>query len=99
MDTKKAHTWLSSLIAALALVAASIGLLYQDGGSSYSFTVLRRADCADQWQGVYHFDTVASASQERGQDVVTLFLGIPLLLLSLFLYLRGSLRTVCLAGR
>ena len=92
MDTKKAHTWLSLLIAALALVAASIGLLYQDGGSSYSFTTLHGQTVQINGQGVYHFDTVASASQERGQDVVTLFLGIPLLLLSLFLYLRGSLR-------
>jgi hypothetical protein len=43
-------------------------------------------------QGLYHYDTVATASQEKGQDVVTLFLGIPLLVVSLLLYRKGSLR-------
>jgi hypothetical protein len=92
MNTRNALTWLSSLIVVLALVAAGIGLFYQDGGSSSSFTTLHGQTMQIYGQGVYHFDSVTSASQEKGQDVVTLFLGIPLLLLSLLLYLRGSLR-------
>jgi hypothetical protein len=41
MKTSKAVVWLSSLIVVLALVAAGIGLFWQDGGHSFSFTTLR----------------------------------------------------------
>jgi hypothetical protein len=40
MNTSKAIVWLSALIAVLALVAVGIGLFYQNGGSSFSFTTL-----------------------------------------------------------
>jgi hypothetical protein len=92
MKISKAVIWLSSLIAVLALFAAGIGLFWQTGGSSFSFMTLHGQTVQIYGQGIYHYDTVASASQEKGQDVVTLFLGIPLLLISLLLYRRGSLR-------
>jgi hypothetical protein len=41
MKPSKIVVWLSWLIAALALVAAAIGLFYQDGGTAFSFTTLR----------------------------------------------------------
>jgi hypothetical protein len=92
MNYSKAVIWLSALIAVLALVAAGIGLFWQNGGSTFSFTTLHGQTVQVYGQGLYHYDTVASASQEKGQDVVTLFLGIPLLAVSLLLYRRGSLR-------
>lgn len=92
MKPSKTVSWLSLLIAVLALVAAGIGLFWQDGGSSSSFTTLHGQTVRLFGQGLYHYDTVATAAQEKAQDVVTLFLGIPLLATSLFLYLRGSLR-------
>jgi hypothetical protein len=92
MNTSKAIVWLSALIAALALVAAGVGLFYQNGGSPFPFTTLHGQMVQVYGQGLYHYDTVTSASQEKGQDVVTLFLGIPLLALSLLLYRRRSLR-------
>jgi hypothetical protein len=92
MKSSKAVVWFSVLIAVLALVAASIGLFWQNGGSSFFFTTLHGQTVQVYGQGLYHYDTVASASQEKSQDVVTLFLGIPLLVVSLLLYRRGSLR-------
>jgi hypothetical protein len=92
MKPLKAIIWLSSLIAVLALVAASIGLFWQDGGHTFSFTTLHGQAVQIYGQGLYRFDTVASASQERTQDVVTLFLGIPLLVVSLLLYRKRWLR-------
>lgn len=92
MNISKAVVWLSALIAVLALVAAGVGLFYQNGGSPFSFTTLHGQTVQVYGQGLYHYDTIASASQEKGQDVVTLFLGIPLLVVSLLLYRRGSLR-------
>jgi hypothetical protein len=92
MKTSKIVVWLSSLIAVLALVAAGTGLFWRDGGSPFAFTTLHGQMVQIYGQGLYHYDTVASAAQEQGQDAVTLFLGIPILVLSLVLYRRGSLR-------
>ena len=85
-------SWLSVLIALLAAIAASIGLFWQDGGNSFAFTTLHGQTVQIAGQGLYHYDSIATAAQEQGQDVVTLFLGIPLLLFALWLARRGSLR-------
>jgi hypothetical protein len=92
MKTSKTVVRLSCLIIVLALVAAGTGLFWQDGGSPFAFTTLHGRTVQIYGQGLYHYDTVASAAQEQGQDAVTLFLGIPVLVLSLVLYRRGSLR-------
>lgn len=92
MKPSKTVVWLSSLITVLALLAASIGLFWQDGGSSFSFTTLHGQTVQLLGQGLYRYDTIATAAQEKAQDVVTLFLGIPLLVIALFLYRNGSLR-------
>jgi hypothetical protein len=43
-------------------------------------------------QGIYRHDSFFAAPLLRGTDAITLFVGIPLLLISYFLYRRGSLR-------
>jgi hypothetical protein len=42
--------------------------------------------------GLYRNDSVSFATQAKAQDLVTLFVGVPLLLASLFFAMRGSLR-------
>jgi hypothetical protein len=42
--------------------------------------------------GLYFYDTVNSSSQEIGQDVVTLILGIPLLIAGIIMTRKGTLR-------
>jgi hypothetical protein len=96
---------LSWVIAALALIAAGIGvltsLLGQAGGSGhYSFTNLRR-ETVQIWggTGLYRLDSAGGAPQEIGQDMVTLLLGIPLLIVASVLASKGLLRgKVLLAG-
>jgi len=44
------------------------------------------------WRGLYKHDTVSMAAQGMGQDLITLIICIPLLLLSLYLISRNSLR-------
>lgn len=44
------------------------------------------------WKGLYKHDTVSITAQMMGQDVITLLIGIPILLLSLYLVSRDSLR-------
>ncbi len=48
---------------------------------------------------MYHYDTHSAAAQEQAQDLVTLLVGLPLLVVSARLAMRGSLRgQVLLAG-
>jgi hypothetical protein len=92
MRTSNAVVGLSALIAVLALVAAGIGLFYGDGGSPFTFTSLRGQPVEIYGQGLYRYDTLFQGAGNKGTDMVTLFLGIPLLVLSVLLYRRGSLR-------
>jgi hypothetical protein len=76
----------------LALITAGVGLFWQDGGGSSSFTTLRGQTVETYGRGLYRYDTLFVGAGNRGTDTVTLFLGIPLLVLSTLLYRRGSLR-------
>jgi len=92
MKLSKAGVWLSALIAVLALVAASIGLFWQDAGSPFSFTTLRGETVQIYGQGLYRYETLRDGSGFKGGDVFILVVGIPLLMLFTLLYRRGSLR-------
>ncbi len=99
MKTFKALTVLVALIAVLALIAAGAGVFWQGDGSPFPFTTLRGEVVTIQGHGLYRYDTVSGAAQVIAGDVVTLCLGIPLLVISLWLYTRGSLRgALLLAG-
>jgi hypothetical protein len=101
MKTTRPLTILSGLIAVLALIATTAGVFWQGGNDArYDYTT-PRGQTVEIWggEGLYRFDAVAGASQEIAQDVVTLFFGIPLLVLGVVLAGRGSLRgRVLLAG-
>lgn len=84
--------WLSALMVGLSLVATGAGLVGSDEGNSYTFTTLRGEPAQIYGQGLYRYDTVFTGAANRATDGVTLFLGIPLLLLATLLYRRGSLR-------
>lgn len=83
---------LSVLIALLAAVAASSGLLWQGSGESYPFTTLRGETVLIRGHGLYRYDTVASSSQEIGQDIVTLLVGIPLLVYAILRTRKDAMR-------
>lgn len=83
--------WLTAVVAALALVAAGAGLLWKGQGPAYSFTTLRGQDVQIYGRGLYRYDTLFFGAGYKGQDAVVLLLGVPLLLVSLFFYRRGSL--------
>jgi hypothetical protein len=92
MKTSKILVWLVICIGVLAFGAAGAGVLWQSPGAHYPFTTLRGESVSIQGSGLYQFDTVSNASQAIAQDVVTLFLGIPLLFASLWFYHRHLLR-------
>lgn len=83
---------LIALIALLAFFAAGMGLFYQSPGEPYPFTSLRGETVMINGHGLYYYDTVSSAAQQQGNDVVTLFVAIPLLLVAARMTFRDSLR-------
>jgi hypothetical protein len=81
---------LSSLVALLAAIAAATGLSLKGGGGPFLFTTLRGQTAQIFGQGLYEYDTLFIGAGFKGQDAVALFLGVPLLVISIVLYQRGS---------
>ncbi|CAG0952163.1 hypothetical protein ANRL4_00142 [Anaerolineae bacterium] len=80
------------LIGLLALFAASAGLFYQTPGAPYAYTNHRGEHVMLNGHGLYYYDTVSMAAQQQGNDIITLFVGLPILVLATWLAFRGSLR-------
>jgi len=89
---KVSHTVieLSLLVALLAAISAATGLFLKDEGSPFSFTSLRGQTVQIYGQGLYRYDTLFFGAGFKGQDAVAFFLGVPLLVLSIVLYQRGT---------
>ena len=84
--------WLVPLIAIFVFVTAGAGLFWQDSGTPYSFTTLHGQSIQIYGQGLYRNDSYFKAPIFRGTDFVTLFICLPLLIISFVLYRRGSLK-------
>jgi hypothetical protein len=92
MKQHSALTWLVPLIAVLALLAAGIGLFTANEGSQFSFTAVRGETVQIWGQGWYRYDTPIGALSFKAGDLITLFLAIPVLIVSFVLYRQGSMR-------
>jgi hypothetical protein len=82
---------LSIVIILLAGISSGIGLFWENTGSPFPFRTLRGQNAQIYGRGLYRYDTLLFGEGFKGQDVVTLFISIPLLIFSLILYSRGSL--------
>ena len=92
MKPANAVVWLTWLIAALALVAAGVGLFWPGGEGPSAFTTHRGQAVELYGRGVYRHDALFAGAGHRGTDAVTLLLGLPLLVAATPRYRRGSLR-------
>lgn len=92
MKTSRTIILLSSLAAMLALIAACAGLFWPGGAGPFTFTTLHGQTVQMSGRGLYGNDTLFAAAAYRGTDAVTLIAAIPMLVLALLLYGRGSLR-------
>ena len=92
MKNQSTLKWLVPLIGILALIAASAGLFYQTLGEPYPYTNHRGESVMINGHGLYFYDTVSFAAQMQGNDLITLIVGLPLLIVSAWLAFRGSLR-------
>lgn len=84
--------WIIPLIGVLAFMAAGLGVFDPTPGQPIPYTNHRGEQVALNGQGLYRYDTVSSAAQEQGNDLVTLLVGLPLLAVSTWSAFRGSLR-------
>lgn len=83
--------WMIPLIFILSLTAALAGL-WPAAGEPYPVTNFRGEQVMINARGLYYWDTLSSAAQMQANDLVTLLVGLPLLAVSFWLSLRGSLR-------
>lgn len=84
--------YLVLLVGLLALFAVAVGLFDQTPGSPYAHTNHRGEAVMINGHGLYFYDTVSLAAQAQGNDLVTLFVGLPMLGIASWLAFRGSLR-------
>jgi len=91
MKSNIALKWMIPLIIVLAFIAALAGL-WPGEGQPYPLTSFRGEEVTINARGLYYWDTVSSAAQMQANDLVVLVLGLPLLAVSFWLTLRGSLR-------
>lgn len=92
MKHQFALRYLITLIGLLSLLAAGTGLFFQTEGQPFPHTNHRGESVMINGSGLYYYDTVSSAAQQQGNDLVTLLVGLPLLGVSTRLAFRGSLR-------
>lgn len=103
MSHRRTITFLTWMVIVLGVVASGIGLFSGEGaeneGSHPIFTTIRGEQIELYGSGIYKNDSLSAAAQAIAQDGVTLVVGIPLLLVSLLLSLRGTIRgRLLLAG-
>src|SRR5215217_2877339 len=92
MKYQSALKWLVPPILILALFAVLMGLFYETPGLPYPVTSFRGEKVMINGHGLYYFDTVSTVAQMQGNDLITLLVGLPLLVISTWLAFRGSLR-------
>lgn len=99
MKYQSALRWLVPPIGLLALFAAGMGLFFQAPGQAYPLTSYRGEPVLINGHGLYYYDTVSTAAQMQANDLITLVVGLPLLVVSARLAFQGSLRAqLLLAG-
>ena len=76
----------------LSLLAAGYGVFSDQGPGRHEFRAITGETVTIYGKGLYRNDSVSAASQAIAQDVVTLIVGIPLLILGLYLSGKGSLK-------
>ena len=93
MKHRKTITALAILIVLFSAVAASTGIFSGEGEGTYSYTSIRGETIPIYGKGIYKHMSADVAIQGIAQDVVTLFIAIPVLILALIGALMGSHRS------
>lgn len=92
MKNKKSITVLIFLISVASIIAASFGIFSDEGSGNYEYESIRGQKVLIYGKGLYQHMSADVAIQGIAQDYITLLLGVPLLLISLFLSRKNSFR-------
>lgn len=92
MKYKNTISLLVLCIAITAAAATGMGIFSNNGSGPYPYTSIRGKTVWIYGKGIYRHMSAEVAPQGIAQDYVTLCLGIPLLLIALYLSRKGSLR-------
>lgn len=83
---------LIGIIALVAFICTSIGIFSGGGPGPYYYTSIRNNTVTIFGKGVYQHMSAEVAPQGIAQDYITLFIGIPLLMVSFWVSRRGFVR-------
>jgi hypothetical protein len=89
---KKPLTFLIFLIVILSIVATTMGIFSNEGRGQYEYTSIRGKSVMIYGKGLYKDMSAEVAPQGIAQDCVTLFIAIPLLIISFFKAQKESLK-------
>jgi hypothetical protein len=92
MKNKNLISVLVVLISIISILATSTGIFSAGGPGNYEYETIRGEGIAIYGTGLYKHMSVDVAIQGIAQDYITLFVGVPLILISLFLARKSSLR-------
>jgi hypothetical protein len=92
MIYKRTISLLVILITILSIFATSYAIVSSQGPGEYAYQSIFGETVSIYGKGLYSHDSVSVATQAIAQDYVTLFLGVPLLLLSFNMYRKGFLK-------
>ncbi|MDF2839776.1 MAG: hypothetical protein K0Q99_547 [Clostridia bacterium] len=92
MKFKGSISILAILIAALSFIACTYGVFSNEAAGQTEFLSIYGESVQIYGKGLYQKDSVAVATQGIAQDIVTLVVGLPLLLISLYMYRKGSFK-------
>jgi len=92
MRHKKSVTILSVVIMLLSVIAASAGIFSTGGPGAYQVETVRGDQVTVYGKGIYKHMSIDVAPQGIAQDYVTLFVAVPLLLISLVWARKGSMK-------
>lgn len=92
MKNKRLITILTLIIALLSAFVSAIGIFSKGGPGPYEITSIRGEKVMIYGQGAYRDMSLEVAPQGIAQDVVTLFIAVPFLLFSLWIFRQGKMR-------
>jgi len=92
MKQKQTITILIGAIIILSATAALVGIFTTGGPGNFGYETIRGETVTIYGKGIYKHMSADVAIQGIAQDVVTLFIGIPLLLFSLFGFRKSSVK-------
>lgn len=92
MKYKRTISLLVICIIILSIFATMVGIFYNAGPGLHEFKSIRGETIIIYGKGLYSNDSVSEVAQGKAIDIVTAIIGVPLLIISLYLSVKKSLK-------